>query len=154
MAQVQATPVPNLEVAVAYRWLDVQAPLNGIMQVLPMLSQDRVLLTAGWETSDSEWQIDGTASYHGPGRLPTTAANPEEYQRGETYPGYWRVNAQLTKRFDILEFYAGMENINSFIQQDPIIAADDPFGEHFDASLAWGPTTPRMVYLGVRYTIE
>lgn len=154
MAQIQATPLPQLDVAVAYRWIDVQAPLNGVMQLMPMISRDRVLFTLAWETVKPNWQVDGTITYFGPGRLPSTSENPVDLQRLDTFPGYWRINAQVTKKFDVLDFYAGMENINGFIQQDPIIGANDPFGEFFDASLAWGPTSPRIAYFGVRFVIN
>ena len=154
MAQVQATPLERFDVSLAYRWLNVQAPLNGVMQLMPMLSQDRVLFTAAWETVGSTWQVDATVAYYGPGRLPTTAENPTAYQRGETFPGYVRVNGQVTHRIGDFDIYIGGENLNGFIQQDPVIAADDPFSEYFDASLAWGPTSPRMGYIGIRYRIR
>ncbi len=154
MAQVQFTPVPRLDLGVAYRWIDVQAPYNGTLQQAPMVSRDRVLLTAAWETVGSTWQVDATMQYYGPGRLPTTAENPTAYQRGDTYPGYVRVNGQITHRIGAWDVYLGGENLNGFIQQDPVIAADDPFSTYFDASLAWGPTSPRMAYLGVRWRVE
>ena len=154
MAQIQATPFPRFDISIAYRWLDVRAPLGGVMQTLPMLSRNRGLLTASWESKGGRWQIDGSVTYFGGGRLPTTSENPTEYQKGGTFPGYWRSHAQVTYRFDFMVVYAGVENINNFIQQDPIIAADDPFGQYFDASLAWGPTMPRIAYLGVRYRLD
>ena len=154
MAQIQVTPLARFDLSLAYRWLNVQAPLNGELQLLPMLSQDRVLFTAAWETVGSTWQVDATVGYFGPGRLPTTAANPDAYQRGETFAGYVRVNGQVTHRIGDFDIYLGGENLNGFIQQDPVIASDDPFSEYFDASLAWGPTTPRMGYIGIRYRIK
>ncbi len=154
MAQLQVTPLERFDVSIAYRWLDVQAPLNGELQLMPMLSQDRVLFTAAWETVGSTWQVDATVAYYGPGRLPTTAENPSAYQRGDTFPGYLRVNGQITHRIGDFDIYLGGENLNGFIQQDPVIAADDPFSQYFDASLAWGPTSPRMGYIGIRYRIQ
>ena len=152
MAQIQTTPLPRFDVTVAYRWLDVQAPLDGTMQLLPMLSRHRGLLTLAWESSNNKWQVDGTVSYNGTGRLPTTEGNPDQYRRELTFPGYWRVNGQVTYKFDFMDIYVGSENITNFIQQDPIIAAEDPFGQYFDASLAWGPTSPWMMYIGIRFS--
>lgn len=154
MAQVQASPVPRLDVGIAYRWLDVQSPYNGTLQVAPMLSRDRVLLTLAWETQGAEWQVDGTVSYNGAGRMPTTLGNPMEYSMMETFPGYWRATAQITRRFPGFDVYVGGENLNGFVQQDPVIAANDPFSRYFDASMAWGPTSPRMVYLGIRWRAD
>ncbi|RPI67026.1 MAG: hypothetical protein EHM43_10160, partial [Ignavibacteriae bacterium] len=150
MAQALFSPVTNLDLVIAYRWLDVNAPFNGIEQQVPMVSTHRVLLTVGWQTSDDEWQMDGTVVYNGSGRLPTTAGNPVEYQRPTSYDGWWRVNAQITKRFDNVDVYLGSENLTNFILENPIIATDDPFGTYFDASLAYAPTVPRMVYVGLR----
>jgi outer membrane receptor for ferrienterochelin and colicins len=151
MAQIQATPFKRFDVTVAWRWLDVQAPQNGVMQLVPMLSRHRALMTLAWE--NDVWQVDGTITYFSSGRLPTTEGNPEAYQRPLTFPGYWRVNSQVTYKMPSFDIYVGSENMTNFIQQDPIIAAEDPFGQHFDASLAWGPTSPWMIYLGVRYTL-
>ena len=74
--------------------------------------------------------------------------------RATTFPGMWRLNAQLTRRFDGFDVYLGIENALSMIQRDPIIGADDPYTYRFDASLAWGQLDSRMLYIGVRYTLE
>ena len=93
-------------------------------------------------------------SWNGSGRLPSTAANPEPYRRSETFPSFWRVNGQITKRFGDVDLYVGTENLFDFIQQDPVIAADAPNGPFFDGSLSWGPLDSRIVYVGIRYTLE
>ena len=113
-----------------------------------------MLLTLAWETQGAEWQVDGTVSYNGAGRMPTTLGNPMEYSMMETFPGYWRATAQITRRFPGFDVYVGGENLNGFVQQDPVIAANDPFSRYFDASMAWGPTSPRMVYLGIRWRAD
>jgi hypothetical protein len=50
--------------------------------------------------------------------------------------------------------YAGGENLSNFRQANPIIAADQPFGPNFDASLIWGPVYGRMIYAGMRFKIK
>jgi hypothetical protein len=35
-----------------------------------------------------------------------------------------------------------------------ILAADEPFGEYFDASMVWGPVSGRLMYGGFRYKIK
>ena len=37
------------------------------------------------------------------------------------------------------EIYAGGENLTNYFQKNVIIAADQPFGNYFDASMVWGP---------------
>jgi hypothetical protein len=51
------------------------------------------------------------------------------------------------------EFYLGGENLTGTLQQRQILAADDPFGPFFDASLIWGPTNRAMAYAGLRFTL-
>jgi len=87
-------------------------------------------------------------------RIPSTASNPAKYQRREESPAYTMLNAQVTRRFRIWEAYVGVENLGNYTQKHPIIAADQPFGENFDASMVWGPIQERKFYLGLRLTIE
>jgi hypothetical protein len=48
----------------------------------------------------------------------------------------------------------GGENLTDFRQEDPILAAEDPFGPYFDASMVWGPLLGRRFYVGIRYTLK
>jgi outer membrane receptor for ferrienterochelin and colicins len=48
----------------------------------------------------------------------------------------------------------GAENLTDFIQQNAIIAADQPFSQYFDASMIWGPVIGRMFYGGFRFKIK
>ncbi|MCX6139300.1 MAG: TonB-dependent receptor [Candidatus Kapabacteria bacterium] len=43
MAQVLFSPIPRVDVLVAYRWVDVQAPYGGVMQQRALMSRSRVL---------------------------------------------------------------------------------------------------------------
>ena len=64
------------------------------------------------------------------------------------------MNAQITKYFKTWSIYLGAENLTGFRQENPVLAADQPFGEYFDASLLWGPIDGRKIYLGIRFAIE
>jgi len=145
MAQVLVSPIERVNVALAYRWIDAQQTTGGVMQMRPMVSRYRVLCTVSWDATDESWQVDGTISYSGEGRLPVKLNGPT------SFPGFVRVNGQVTHRFDTFDVYVGVENLTDFYQQTPIIAPDDPFGKNFDASLTWGPMDPRSFYLGVRW---
>ncbi|MFT7102508.1 MAG: hypothetical protein ACJAYA_001079, partial [Bacteroidia bacterium] len=48
----------------------------------------------------------------------------------------------------------GAENLTNFRQKNPIIAADDPYGPFFDASLVWGGAMGINPYLGFRYKLK
>ncbi|MDZ4745988.1 MAG: TonB-dependent receptor, partial [bacterium] len=150
LAQVLVSPLPRLDVLVAYRWQDVLAPYNGALQQKPMTSRSRVLTTFSYSTPESEWQFDATLSWNSGGRLPASATG----SRPSTFDGWWRVNGQITKKFGVLDIYVGGENLTDFIQQDAVIGETDPYGPNFDASIVWGPLDKRLFYAGVRYTIE
>lgn len=154
MAQALFSPIPRLDVLLAYRWVDVQSPYGGQMQQRPMISRSRILTTFSYITLDNEWQADLTVAWNSTGRLPTTVGNAVSNERLTTFPSWWRVNAQITHRIGTFDVYLGIENAMNFIQMDPISGADMPYGSSFDASLAWGPLDPRMLYAGVRFTIQ
>ncbi len=153
MGQLLYSPLERLELLVAWRTINVQAPLGNEQRFAPMLSRHRMLATVTWDSEDRMWTVDGSAVYASSGRLPTTVGNPAEYMRPTEFPGYWRFNAQVTWRYDAFEVYAGCENVANFIQADPVIAADAPYSEYFDASLAWASTSPRLVYIGARFEL-
>ncbi len=150
MAQVQYSPVPRLDLLLAGRWVDIIAPFNGIEQQKPMTSRMRILSTVSFSTSDNLWQADLTVAWNGSGRLPVIRGSSDpSYASGE-FPSWWRINGQLTRRVGNYDFYVGLENATNFIQQTPVLGADNPFAPSFDASLTWGSMDPRMVYVGVR----
>jgi outer membrane receptor for ferrienterochelin and colicins len=67
------------------------------------------------------------------------------------------MNAQVSKTFGkdkAFDVYIGGENLTDYLQQTTILAADQPFGPYFDASMIWGPVSGRMLYGGVRYTLK
>ncbi len=150
MAQVIYSPVPRLDLLLAGRWVDIVAPYGGVAQQKPMTSRLRVLSTVSYATSDNLWQADLTLAWNGPGRVPVITSSAYASYASGTFPAWWRINGQLTRRFGEYDLYLGIENATNFIQQMPILGSDNPLGSAFDASLAWGPLDPRMVYVGVR----
>lgn len=153
MVQALLALAPRFDVNVAYRWVDNQAPFGATLQQRPMFSRERLLITASYATEGDRWQFDVTFSHNGGGRLPSTEHMPVTLRRGESFPGFSRLNGQIQRRFDAFDLYLGIENATNFFQQDPVLGADAPFGPHFDASMAWGPTDARMVYAGIRYRL-
>ena len=63
------------------------------------------------------------------------------------------MHAQISRTVGTWEFYIGGENLTSTLQNQQIIAANDPYGPYFDASLIWGPTNKAMLYGGLRFNI-
>ena len=50
--------------------------------------------------------------------------------------------------------YLGGENLGNVKQKNPVMSADDPFGNYFDTTLVYGPIFGSMYYAGLRYRIK
>ena len=50
--------------------------------------------------------------------------------------------------------YLGGENLLNYKQENPILAADDPFGAYFDSTIIHAPIQGVNVYAGLRFNIE
>jgi outer membrane receptor for ferrienterochelin and colicin len=149
--------VRNLDLVAAFRINDVQMTTDNELQRKPLVSKYKGLVNLSYATNLNKWQFDFTTQFNGGGRLPNTLSNPTEpvnYQRGETFPAYTIINTQVTKYFRKWSIYVGGENLLGFTQDNPILAADNPFGEYFDASMVWGPIMGRKLYIGLRFAIE
>ncbi|MDP2424624.1 MAG: TonB-dependent receptor [Bacteroidales bacterium] len=147
-------PIKNLDVVLAYRWSDVKVTQNSELVRKPLINKYKGLVNLSYATNLHKWQFDFTSQFNGDARLPDTQMNPAEYQRPELAPTYTIIHAQVTKFFRKWNIYAGVENLTNFVQKDPIIAANDPYGNYFDSSMVWGPILGRKIYAGIRYTID
>ena len=153
-AEMSFNPVRGLESRLAFRYNDVKYDWNGEMLIKPLLSKYKGLLNLSYQTKLKKWQFDYTLQMNGPGRIPSTSDNPVEYRGQEEFPAFAIMNVQATKFFRTWNVYVGVENLTGFRQENPVLAADKPYGDHFDASLVWGPVDGRKVYIGVRWRLE
>lgn len=135
----------------AYRWMDVNCTYGGKKLRKPLTSRYKALATASYETSLSKWQFDLTAQFNGGGRMPTPDA--ENPLWSATFNSFVQLSAQITRRFRHWSIYVGGENLIDYKQKNPIIAGNDPYGSDFDATMVWGPTMGRKLYVGIRYYI-
>lgn len=154
--QVDYELIRRFDLRMAYRWLDVQTDYTNGRLTRPLIPQHRAFVNLAYETKN-RWKFDYTVQVLGKQRIPNTSENLLQYQREAYSTSYMLMNAQVTK--DIKEkwsVYLGVENINNFTLDNPIVAADDPFGAHnnFDSSLVWGPIFGRMVYAGFRFRMN
>lgn len=141
----------RLDVRLAYRFNDVQVDYTIGQLQKPLISRHRAFVNTAYET-DNGWKFDATANWQGARRIPSTASNPQEFQLNESSPSFVLVNGQISKAWGKQwEVYLGGENLLNYRQENPIISAEDPFSEYFDASLVWGPVFGRNLYLGMRY---
>jgi outer membrane receptor for ferrienterochelin and colicins len=158
--ELNFTPVKNLDVRLAYRLFDVKTSYGETsyqQQLLqkPFTAKHRGFINLAY--SIKGWKFDYTINYVGTKRIPSTTANPIKYQLPQTSPSYVVMNAQVSKTIGkkkALDVYLGSENLGNYYQTNAIIAADQPFGNYFDASMIWGPLSGRLIYGGLRFKIK
>lgn len=153
-AEVSLKLLENLELRSAFKYYDVKAEFDGALQQRAFVPKQRVLLNAGYGTKNKKWDFDITGNWFGIKRLPSTVNNPSPYRRALASESFWLLSSQITYKRPKISFYLGGENLLNYIQQNAIIAADDPFGQFFDASQIWAPITGINIYAGLHYTIK
>lgn len=156
--EIQYELIDRLDLRMAYRYYDVKTDYTSGLLQKPLLSQNRAFVNLAYETKSS-WKFDITTNWNGQKRIPNTSTNPSEYKMEQFSTDFITVNAQISKSFGSLkkhwwDVYVGVENLTDFRQQDLIIAANNPYGPYFDASLIWGPIIGRMTYAGFRYKLK
>jgi outer membrane receptor for ferrienterochelin and colicin len=154
-AEISMIPLKALDLKMAYRLFDVKATYDDKLLQRPFTARHRAFVNLGYDYNG--WKFDYTVNYTGEKRIPSTAGNPEKYRLAERSPDYITMNAQISKMLHKktgLELYVGAENLTGFMQKHAILASDEPFGPHFDASMIWGPLTERMFYGGFRMKLK
>lgn len=152
--QVDYELLSALDITLGFRYSDVQATYGDRLMKRPLTSDYRGLVSLSYYTGPQGWQFDLNTQFNGGGRIPATDKLPEAYRLPESFDPYTIINLQITKFFNAFEVYAGVENLTDFVQKNPVIAPESPFGNHFDASLVWGPIHGRKIYVGARYDIS
>ncbi|MBK8608844.1 MAG: TonB-dependent receptor [Chitinophagaceae bacterium] len=154
-AQVNVEPIRHLEMRLAYRLFDVKSTFSGQLIERPLISKHRAFANLAYEIRG--FKLDYTITYNGRKRLPGTAANTPAYQLPDYSPTFITMNTQVSRTFGKkypFDIYIGVENLTNYFQENVIVAAAQPFGQYFDASMVWGPVSGRMVYGGLRLTIK
>jgi hypothetical protein len=148
-------PVKKLEVRLAYRLFDVKTTYSNQLLEKPFTAKHRAFANLAYDWSG--WKFDYTLNFIGNKRIPSTAENPDVYKMPDSSPAYVTMNAQVSKSLGkkkLFDFYVGGENLTNYFQKNAIIAANDPFGQYFDASMVWGPVSGRLIYTGFRYSVK
>jgi len=141
----------RFDVKMAYKINDVKTTfgVGGVEKTAPLTPENRALLNFSYATNFDKWTFDLTANYTGKSRIPIHSALDEEFSKP-----FNLYNAQITKRFRYFDVYLGGENILGYKQNTPILGADTPDLDIFDASLIYAPVNGRMIYVGFRYKIK
>lgn len=154
-AQFDYEPVLNLDVRLAYRWYDVKTTYSGMLKQRPLVAAHRAFANIAYETRNT-WRFDYTFNWVGTKRVPSLHG----HATGGTEPGYnspsfIQMNAQVSKTWnEVFEVYVGGENLTNYMQEMPIMGADNPFDTGFDASMIWGPVMGRNIYAGIRWLLR
>jgi outer membrane receptor protein involved in Fe transport len=147
-------PSKRFDITLAYRYNDVKVTMGQELINKPMVSPHKGLISLHYSTKFEKWNFTVTTQFKGQSKLPYTKDNPVEYQLGDTSPAYMILHAQILRKFSKWEFYLGAENLTNYKQQNPILAADDPFGDYFDSSIVWGPVVGRSINAGLRFKVK
>ena len=148
-----------LNLRLAYKYYDIQTDYTSGKLSKPLTPNHRFFANISYETKqlklNNQWKFDMTFNLIGEQRLPNTLMNPTQYQLEEYSNSYNLLNSQITKVFSKkFELYVGVENLTNLRQKNPILAADNPFGENFDTTIIYAPIFGRMFYSGLRFKID
>lgn len=148
------SPVKNFDVRLAYKFYDVQADFVNGRREVPFMAKHRGFLNLAYSTNKNDrggfWAFDTTLNVVGKQKLPNLETNPEAFQLTEYSNSYSTLNAQVSRNLnDKVRLYLGGENLTSYTQNNPIIDAQNPFGNYFDGGMVYAPIMPINVYVGV-----
>ncbi len=144
----------GFDITAAFRINDVQVTLNNTLQEKPYVNRLKGLISTSYATKFDKWTFDLTAQYNGQSRLPDVSQNMNLADADLYSPVYYILHGQITRKFKHFSVYLGGENLTDFVQKNPIIDPENPFGENFDASRVWGPILGRTLFIGVRFDID
>lgn len=150
--------VKNLELRLSYKNYNAKTDFIQGELTRALLPENRFFANVEYNTpkndKEGRWKFDVTWNWVGKQRIPDTSGNPVQYQLPSHSNPYNLVNLQVTKVFSKkFEVYAGGENVFNYTQDNPIVAADDPFGPYFDSTLIYAPVNGANFYTGLRYKL-
>lgn len=158
-AELNYNMLERLDLRVAYKYYDVKTDYASGKRVRPLTPKHRFFANASYETKvqenkASQWKFDVTFNWLSKQRFSSTTLNPMQYQLPEYTPTLGTINMQITRVFSPkFEVYLGGENVANVRQDNPILAAEDPFGTHFDSTFVYGPIFGGTYYAGLRFKI-
>ncbi len=149
------SPIENFDIFATYRYSNSEVTLNradgdSVTVDRPLVSSYKTLLNLQYATPYRRWVFDVTAQYNGSMRLPTQTGDMADSSYSPAYPMFY---AQVSRKIRTMDIYVGCENIANYIQQTPIISADNPYSTEFNSSVVWGPLMGRKFYIGLRFNL-
>ncbi len=151
---IDVEPFERFEITSAVRYNDVWVTIDEKLREKPFTKKFKALLSLSYATNYYKWSFDVNLQYNGKSRLPEALKQVSTLEYSDFSPAFTMLHAQITKKFRKFSVYLGGENLTGYIQENPIIGADNPFGDNFDASMVWGPIVGRKFFIGLRYTMQ
>lgn len=153
-AELSYAPSKTIDIRFAYKYLDVRAEYGGILQQQVMIPKHRGFVNIGFKSRNKRWEYDLTCSVFGEARLPQVQLVDSTLSTDNVSQVYPILNAQITHVYKRWEFYLGGENLTNYRQQNPIIDAENPFSNSFNATRIWAPIYGINIYGGLRFSIK
>ena len=148
----------GLDLRLAYKFYDVKTQYNSRKFEKPLTPKHRLFANVSYMTkvkNNSRWKFDATFNRLSKQRFSSTQNNPTQYQLPDYSNSLATLNAQVTKVFsNKFEVYLGGENITNVKQNNPVVAADNPFSSSFDTTFVYGPIFGSNYYAGLRLKIN
>jgi outer membrane receptor for ferrienterochelin and colicins len=95
----------------------------------------------------NKMSFDWIGNITGPMLLPTFEP---PFQRLDKSPWFSQHDVQLKKDFNSnFSMYLGVKNVFNYTQETPLIDWQNPFGDDFDTSYAYGPLQKRRILIGL-----
>tara|TARA_B100000902_G_scaffold399608_1_gene471316 strand:- start:12544 stop:14724 length:2181 start_codon:yes stop_codon:yes gene_type:complete len=140
----------DFDMKLGYKINKVKSTFSGMERFVPLTPFSRGMCNFSYETINS-WEFNLTFNRIGKVRIPSYFSENGTPIDSRFSSPFLLINSQVTKKFDLLDFYVGSENISNYTQDNYIISSSDPSSDFFDASLIYAPIHGRMFYLGFRY---
>lgn len=131
---------------------DVTIEQDGVRRSELFAPEWRVVFGLTFNAGHLPVTADWSGSVTGPMRLPSY---PPPHQRPEHSPVHAVHDLKLTWRPGAgLAVYGAVLNVFDFRQGSPLVGAEDPFGDAFDTTYAWGPIEGRRLVVGGRWGLS
>ena len=149
-------PIKNLELTLAYKYNNVKFNYLSGLKRKALNPKDRIFVNLNYNYKDLNidqdiWRFNFSLHAIGKQRIPKNLNSFNGFESKK----YILLNFQLTKIFNKnFELYLGFENLANYLQNNPIIDSNNPFGTNFDSSLIYAPIVGTMNYFGLRYNLN
>lgn len=134
---------------VGITWQEVTVNESGMKTPLPYAPELQGVFSVGYNFASLRTTLDWTGRVLGPMTLPEFDGFPDRS------PSFSEHHVQATYApGNGMELYAAVKNVLGFVQQNAIIAPDDPFGPDFDPGRVYGPLQGRRLLVGARWAVS